>query len=124
MRYVIQGAGIVLGHSELLERDESMGVAMGAFYPAPDYSRVQAVFRLFAEATPETSAHATDEERLARYYAARDALGLQLVEPTGRIVRTDTIHIADYSVEGGPDAIEVEVALRDPTFFQPFPDQD
>jgi hypothetical protein len=124
MRYVIQCAGMVLGHSELLERDQSMGVALGAFYPAPDYSRVQAVFRLFAEATPETSAHATDEEKLARYYAARDALGLQLAEPTGRLIRTDTIHIADYTVEAGPDAIEVEVALSDSTFFQPFSDQD
>jgi hypothetical protein len=100
-----------------------MGVAVGVFYPAPDYSRVQAVFRLFAEATPETSASATDGEKLARYYAARDALGLQLAEPTGRLLRTDTIHIADYSVEAGPDAMEVEVVLSDPTFFQPFPDQ-
>jgi hypothetical protein len=124
MRYVIQCAGMVLGHSELLERDESMGVALGAFHPAPDYSRVQAVFRLFAEATPETSAQATDEEKLARYYAARDALGLQLAEPSGRVIRTGTIHISDYSVEAGPDAMEVEVMLDDPSFFQPFPRQD
>ena len=124
MRYIIQCAGMVLGHSELTERDESMGVALGAFYPAPDYARGQAVFRLFAEASPETSAQGTDEEKLARYYVARDALGLQLVEPSGRVVRTDTIHIADYSVEAGHDAMEVEVTLSDATFFQPFPRQE
>jgi hypothetical protein len=121
MRYVIQCQGMVLGHSELPERDESMGVAWGIFYPAPDYSRVQSIFRLFAEATPETSAQPTDEDKVARYYAARDALQLRLTEPTGRLIRTDTIHIADYSLEGGPDAMEVEVVLDDPSFFEPLP---
>jgi hypothetical protein len=111
---------MVIGHSELTERDAGMGVAMGAFHPTPEYARVQQVFRLFAEANPETSAEATDEEKLSRYYAARDALELQLAEPSGRLIRTDTIHIADYSVEAGPDALEVEVTLSDPHFFQPF----
>jgi hypothetical protein len=124
MRYGIRGGGMVLGHSDLAERDESMGVALGAFHPAPDYERVRAIFRLFAEAAAETSAQATDEEKLARYFAARDALGLELVEPSGRVVPTDTIHIADYSVEAGPDAMEVEVMLSDPTFFQPSPTAD
>ena len=119
MRYVIRCAGMIIGHSELTERDESMGVALGAFHPALDYERVQPIFRLFAEASPETSAQATDEEKLARYYAARDTLGLQLVEPSGRVILTDTIHIADYSLEAGPDAMEVEVTLSDPRFFQP-----
>ena len=123
MRYIIRCAGMELGNSELLERDESMGVAAGAFYPSADYACVQSVFRLFAEATPKTSAQDTDGEKLARYYAARDALGLQLLEPSGRLIRTDAIHIADYSVEAGPDAMEVEVMLSDPSFFQPFPDQ-
>ena len=124
MRYAIQCQGMLLGHSELLERDESMGMACGAFSPAPDYVRVQAVFRLFAEANAETAAEATDEEKLARYYAARDALGLQLAEPTGRVIPTGVIHIADYTVELGPDAIEVEVVLDDPGFFRSSPPKD
>ena len=124
MRYVIQCPGMVVGYSELLERDESMGVACGAFSPGPDYTRVQAIFRLFAEANAETAAEATDEEKLERYYAARDALGLQLAEPTGRVIPTDVIHIADYTVELGPDAIEVEVVLDDPGFFRSSPPKD
>jgi hypothetical protein len=118
MLFTVQGAGMVLGHSELLDRDEGMGVASGVFLPAPDYARVQAVFRLFAEANAETSEEPTDEEKLERYYAARDALGLQLVDESGRRVATRTIHIADYSVEGGAGAIEIEVAVNDAGFFK------
>jgi hypothetical protein len=121
MRYVIQAAGMVLGHSDLLERDQSMGVAMGMFHPAPDYARVRAIFRLFVEANAETSAEVTDEGKLARYYVARDALGLELRDPVGRQIGTDAIHIADYSVEAGPDALEVEVIIRDPGFWSRFP---
>lgn len=120
MLFIVRCAGMVLGHSELIDRDEGMGVAGGSFLPAPDYARVQTVFRLFAEANAETSALPTDEEKLARYYAARDALGLQLVDESGRRVGTRTIHIADYSVEGGPGAIEIEVVLDDPGFFRRF----
>jgi hypothetical protein len=120
MQFTVQCAGMVIGHSELLDRDEGMGVVGGVFLPAPDYARVQAIFRLFAEANAETSAQPTDEEKLARYYAARDALGLELVDAAGRRVRTRTIHIADYSVEGGSEAIEIEVVLDSPEFFQRF----
>jgi hypothetical protein len=112
---------MVLGHSELLERDESTGVAGGTFLPAPDYSRVQAIFRLFTEANAETSAQPTDEEKLDRYYAARDALGLELLDASGHHIATRSIHIADYSVEEGPDALEIEVALDNPLFFERFP---
>jgi hypothetical protein len=109
---------MVLGHSELLERDEGMGIACGRFHAAADYARVQQIFRLFAEATPETSASPTDEEKLARYYAGRDALGLTLLDSVGREIYTDSIHIADYTVEEGPEALEVEIVLRDPSFFE------
>jgi hypothetical protein len=42
------------------------------------------------------------------------------VDASGRRVRTRTIHIADYSVEGGSEAIEIEVVLDSPEFFQRF----
>ena len=106
-----------LGHSELLERDEGTGMAGGAFVPAPDYFRVQTIFRLFVESNAE-SAEPTDEDKLARYYAARDELGLRLVDPRGRTIGTDAIHIADYSVEAGPEALEIEVTIIDPEFWR------
>jgi hypothetical protein len=121
MRYVVKAQGMNLGHSELLERDEEMGVAGGSFVPGPDYLQVQPIFRLFIESNAETSAEATDEDKLARYHAARDALGLRLLDSRGREIGTDSIHIADYSVEQGPEALEIEVAIADPGFWRPFP---
>src|SRR5712671_5270157 len=111
MRYSVEAAGLTLGHSELLERDEGMGVAAGAFVPGPDYAKVQHIFRLFTESNAESSADSTDEETLARYYAARDALGLRLLDPSGREVGTTWIHIVDYSVELGPEALEIDVTI-------------
>ena len=118
MRYVVQAGGLTLGHSELLDRDEGMGVAAGAFVPGPDYARVQSIFRLFVESNAESAAEPTDEEKLARYYAARDALGLRLIDPRGRDITTESVDIADYSVEQGPEALEVEVAITDPEFWR------
>jgi hypothetical protein len=115
---------MTLGHSELLDRDESLGVAVGAFVPGPDYLQVQPIFRLFTESNAESSAGPTDEDKLARYYAAREALGLRLIDPRGREIGTDFIHIVDYSVERGPEALEIEVAIKDPAFWRPFPTHD
>jgi hypothetical protein len=124
MRYVVQAAGMNLGHSELRDRDERLGVAAGAFVPGPDYPQVQRVFRLFVDSNAESSAAPTDEQMLARYYAARETLGLRLLDPRGREIGTKAIHIVDYSVELGPDALEIEVAIDDPAFWRPFPTDD
>jgi hypothetical protein len=124
MQYIVQAAGMNLGHSELLERDEGMAMAAGAFVPGPDYLKVQPIFRLFTESSAESSADPTDEAKLARYYAARDALGLRLMDPRGREIGTAWIHITDYSIEYGPEALDIEVAIRDPGFWRPFPAHD
>ncbi|MDQ6633349.1 MAG: hypothetical protein M3Z10_01185 [Gemmatimonadota bacterium] len=124
MRYSVEAAGMTLVHSELLERDEGMGVAAGSFVPGPDYAKVQHIFRLFTESNAESSADATDEEMLARYYAAREALGLRLLDPGGREIGTTWIHIVDYSVELGPEALEIDVTITDPAFWRPFPTHD
>jgi hypothetical protein len=113
-----------LGHSELLDRDERLGVAAGAFVPGPGYRQVQPIFRLFVTSNAESSAQPTDEQMLARYYAAREALGLRLLDPRGREIGTRSIHIVDYSVELGADALEIEVAIDDPVFWRPFPTHD
>jgi hypothetical protein len=117
MAYAVRLRGVILGHSDLELTDSSMGVATGAFRPAADYELVRPIFRLFAEATSETSAEPTDEERLARYYAARDALPLELVDERVRVIRTSSIHIADYSFESGPAAMELEVVIVEPKFW-------
>jgi hypothetical protein len=121
MRYIIQAAGMNLGYSELLERDEGMGMAAGAFVPGPAYHEVRPIFRLFVESNAESSAESTDEDKLARYSAARDALGLRLLDPRGREIGTESIHITDYSVELGPEALDIEVAITDPEFWRAVP---
>ena len=118
MAFAVRLRGVILGYSDLELTDPSMGVAAGSFRAAPDYSRVQHVFRLFAEAGGETSVEPTDEAKLARYYAARDALELELVDARSRTISTSTIHIADYSVEGGPEAMELEAHITDPQFWK------
>jgi hypothetical protein len=124
MRYVVEAKGMNLGHSELLERDEGLGVAAGLFVPGPDYRQVQPIFRLFTESNAESSAEPTNEQMLARYYAAREALGLRLLDPRGREIGTRSIHIVDYSVEQGAESMEIEVAIADPAFWHPLPSHD
>jgi hypothetical protein len=121
MRYAVHAAGMNLGYSELLERDEGTGMAGGTFVPGPEYGNVRHIFRLFVESNAESSADFTDEDKLARYYAARDELHLRLLDPRGREINTESIEIRDYSVEQGPEAMEIEVAISDPAFWRPFP---
>jgi len=106
--------GVEIGASDLEHFDGAGGVAYGIFRPSAGYDLVQDVFRLYAEASPET-AGGRDEESLERYYRARDALGLELVDPQGRLVPTSAIDISDYSREAGTEAYEVFVYLADPT---------
>lgn len=79
------------------------------------YDLIQPVFRLFAQAVPPDGAR--DEAKLARYYQARDALALRLDDPTGRQIATTAIHIADYTVEEGSKAIELDVLIADDAYW-------
>jgi hypothetical protein len=106
--------GVTVGWSALEARDPTMGVASGAFRPGPGYELVEPVFRLYTDAQGETSAQPHDSVKLARYYAARDRLGLTLQAPDGSDVATQAIHVADFRREGGPEAIELEVIAADP----------
>ena len=57
-----------------------------------------------------------DQDKLARYLAARDKLGLELVDAAGRSIRTAAIHIADYTASRGQGAIELDVLIKDSSF--------
>ena len=54
---------------------------------------------------------------LERYYTARDALKLELVDDSGQSIRTSAIHIADYTIEEGPTAIEFDVLVTDAEYW-------
>jgi hypothetical protein len=117
VRHTVKMHGVIVGHSDLEQRDASVGRAWGRFRPGLGYELVQPIFRLFTEAVPMRGGEPRDEEKLARYHAARDKLGLELVDAEGRRIDTATIHIADYTEKQGRDAIELDVLVRDEEFW-------
>ena len=109
MRHTVKLHGVIIGHSNLEEVEPLLGRAWGEFHPGFGYELVQPIFRLFAEAVPMPGGEARDKEKLERYLAARDKLGLELVDPKGQTIPTSAIHIADYSEEKGSMALDVLV---------------
>ena len=59
-----------------------------------------------------------DREKLERYLAARDKLGLTLVNAAGVTIDTAAIHIADYTEERGNDALELDVLVKSEGFWR------
>src|SRR5678815_1368305 len=115
MRHTVKLNGVVVGHSELENTESDLGRAWGAFRPGLGYELVQPVFRLFAQAVPRDGSR--DNDMLERYYKARDALRLQLEDASGRVIRTSAIHIADYTIEDGEKAIELDVLISDDAYW-------
>jgi hypothetical protein len=117
VRHTVKLHGIIVGHSELEERDASLGRAWGRFRPGLGYELVQPVFRLYSEAVPMPGGEPRDQDKLARYHAARDKLGLELVDASGKSILTSAIHIADYTAERGKEALELDVLISDDDFW-------
>ena len=114
MRHTLKLNGVTLGYSDLEHTDRFVGRAWGRFRPGMGYDLVQPIFRLFAEAQPKKGPK--DEEKLARYYKARDALPLQLVDDDGAAIATSTIHIADYTVER-EKTLDLDVLIQDDRYW-------
>jgi hypothetical protein len=117
VRHTVKMQGLIVGHSELEQRDAAARRAWGRFRPGLAYELVQPIFRLFIEAVPMRGGEPRDEEKLARYHSARDKLGLELVDAEGRTIDATVIHIADYTEKEGKDAIELDVLVRDDEFW-------
>ena len=117
MRHTLKLNGIIIGHSELEEVDAVDRRVWGQFHPGFGYELVQPVFRLFSEATPMPGGEPFDQIKLAQYYAARDKLPLELVDDRGRTIRTAAIHIADYSAQRGPEAMSLDVLVKDADYW-------
>ena len=116
MRHTIRLQSVIVGYSELENIEPDLGRAWGAFRPGLGYELVQPVFRLFAQAVPREGS-AKNTEMLERYYSARDALGLHLEDSGGRVIRTSAIHIADYTVEEGSAALQLDVLISEETYW-------
>jgi hypothetical protein len=109
-------SGVIVGHSELEMAEPDLGRAWGVFRPGMGYELVQPVFRLFAQAVPRSGPR--DDEMLKRYYKSRDALKLELYDEQGARIPTSAIHIADYTVEEGPRAIELDVLIAEESYWR------
>jgi hypothetical protein len=116
MRHTVRLKGVTVGYSELEHGDSNLGRAWGVFRPGPGYGLVQPVFRIYARAVP-LGGDTRDRDGLDRYYKARDAMGLQLQDDDGRSIATSGIHIADYTVEDGADALALDVLITDPAYW-------
>ena len=114
MRHTVKLRDVIIGHSELEEADPAAGTASGVFRPGFGYELVQPIFQLFRDAVPVRDGEPRDEVTLARYHAARDKLGLSLVDAKGRAIETGAIHIADYSDQG---SLRLEVLIGDPEYW-------
>jgi hypothetical protein len=116
VKHTVRLHGVIVGHSELENADQGLGRAWGQFRPGLGYELVQPVFRIFAQAAPRDGS-SRDEAGLERYYKARDAMGLELVDASGHQIRTSAIHIADYTVEEGTGALELDVLISDDLYW-------
>jgi hypothetical protein len=118
MRHILKLHGVVVGWSDLERIEPDLGRARGRFRPGVGYELVQPVFRLFAEAVPRAEKSERDEAKLARYHRSRDALKLELVDPTGRVIPTSAIHIADYRNDEDGGDCELEVLIADVEYWE------
>lgn len=114
MRHTVKLHGVIVGHSSLEQADPVLGRAWGVFRPGLGYELVQPIFELFSVAVPMRGGEPRDQESLARYHAARDRLGLTLVDSEGSLVTTSVIHIADYSKQG---SLELDVLITDGAYW-------
>lgn len=117
MRHTLRLSGVIVGHSDLEHAEPSLGRARGRFRPGLGYELVQPIFRLYAEAVPRSGEAPHDEAKLRRYHRSRDALPLELHDETGRPIATSTIHIADYGDADGSGALELDVLISDPAYW-------
>ena len=116
MSFILKMSGVIVGRSELENRDATHRRATGVFRPGLGYDLVQPVFRLYSKAVGPDGAQ-QDAAMLQRYYKARDALNLELTDASGGRIPTSTIHIADYTIEDGPSAIQLDVLIPDESYW-------
>jgi hypothetical protein len=116
MKHTVRLHGVIVGHSELEHIDINAGRAWGAFRPGLGYELVQPIFRLFAQAVPRDRSQ-KDDALLARYHKSRDALALELQDAEGNMIPTSAVHIADYTEEDGPAALELDVLIKDEAYW-------
>ncbi len=112
MRHTVKLRDVIIGHSDLEQADALVGRAWGVFRPGFGYDLVQPVFQLFSDAVAVHGGEARDPDKLERYLAARDRLGLSLVNGKGEPIATSAIHIAEHD-----GTLELDVLISDEEYW-------
>lgn len=111
MSFTLKMSGVIVGRSELENRDASRHVASGVFRPGLGYDLVQPIFDLL-----ETVGDSADA--MLRYRKSRDALRLQLTDSSGSALAVRELHIRRT---GSSSAPIMEVETDDPGFWTQSP---
>ena len=107
MSFILKMSGVIVGRSELENRDVNRRVATGVFRPGLGYDLVQPIFQLLDMAGDSA-------EAMARYRKSRDALRLQLTDSSGSALIVRELHIRRNASSGAP---MLEVETDDPGFW-------
>jgi hypothetical protein len=104
-------SGVVVGRTELENRDPARQIARGAFRPGLGYELAQPVFDLYEAAR-------RDAAGLDRYRRAREALQLRLTDAGGSNVGFRELHIrrADDATADSKEYV-IEVVTDDPRLW-------
>jgi len=111
MSFIVKMAGVIVGRSELENRDVTRRLATGVFRPGLGYDLVQPIFDLL-----ETAGESA--EAMSRYRNSRDALRLQLSDSSGSPLTVRELHIRRNAGSGAPT---LEVETDDPGFWTQSP---
>ena len=115
MSFTLSMSNVIVGRSELEERDPSRRRATGVFRPGLGYELAQPVFELYDAAQGNAAA-------LSRYRQARDLLRLTLAGPSGAAVSLRDLRVrrTETGAPGKP-ALVLEIETDDPAFWTSTP---
>jgi hypothetical protein len=109
--YVLKLRDVIVGRSDLAQRDADRRTARGAFRPGLGWELVEPIFALL----PVGDVDASDEQR-SRYRRARDTLALVLYAPNGALVETSRIDITPDAASS--TGLTLDVGVVDETFWR------
>lgn len=110
MSYVLKLRDVIVGRSDLAERDAARRTARGAFRPGLGWELVEPIFALLP--LDDTTATA---DRRDRYRRARDTLALALYGPDGALIETSRIDVGPDAAS--PTGLALEAAIVDPAYW-------
>jgi hypothetical protein len=104
MSYVLKLKGVIVGRSDLEDRDPATRIATGVFRRGVGYELVEPIFALRDE-----------NGRSDRYRRARDTLALVLFDEAGTLIDTSAI---DIEGDANPNELRLRAAIPDPSFWR------